>query len=121
MTKPIFQAEADILATTYYHTADVYRPSKTSSNSVFNTFKQEQIYKSLRCAISFTGGSNTGETDTFQAINYNALLFARPEIRILAGDKITANVLGVTYEFLAGEGVIYQSHIEVPMIRKDRA
>lgn len=113
--------EADILALTYYHTADVYRPSKTNSNSVFNTFEDVQVYNSLQCAISFNGGSNSGESDTYQAINYNALLFARPEIRILAGDKITANVLGVTYEFLAGEGVIYQSHIEVPMIRKDRA
>lgn len=113
--------EADILETTYYHKANVYRPNKTSSNSPFNTFKEETIYNNLKCAISFNGGSTEGETDTYQSISYTALLFARPEIRIKAGDKIKANVFGIEYEFLAGEGVVYQSHIEIPLIRKDRA
>ncbi len=121
MTRPIFDLEADILAETYYHTMTVKRPVKTIDELGFDSFDMGEVYANVPCAISFTAGSSQDLTDTTQPINYLATLFARPEIEIKAGDWIIADVLGHNYEFRAGEGVVYQSHIEVPLIRKDDA
>ena len=121
MTKPIFQAEADILAETYYHTCTVKRPVPSKDELGFDSFELEEVYKDIECAVSFSQGSTSDITDTTQPIMYIATLFTRPEITIEAGDWIVADVLGNLYEFRAGEGAIYQSHRETPLIRKDDA
>lgn len=121
MTRPIFESEADIIAETYYHTAKVLRPTPSEDELGFDSFNNEVVYDDIPCAISFTSGSTENITDTTQPINYIATLFARPEIDIKAGDWIVSDVLGHKREFRAGEGVVYQSHIEVPLIRKDDA
>lgn len=46
-------SEADILATTYYHTARVLRPAFTDDPSVFNTYENKEVYRDLACAVSF--------------------------------------------------------------------
>lgn len=120
VTKPIFDAEADILAQTYYHTCTVKRPSH-KRNKYLDDFVYNEIYKDIACAISFTQGSSEDLSTTTQDIQYMAKLFARPEIEILAGDIIEADVLGHLYKFRAGEGYWYQSHIEVPLIRNEVA
>lgn len=121
MTRPIFDLEADIIAETYYHTAKVFRPTPVIDKLGFDDFKDELVYDDIPCAVSFTSGSTENITDTTQPINYIGVLFARPEIDIKAGDWIVADVLGHKREFRAGEGIVYQSHIEVPLIRKDDA
>lgn len=113
--------EADIIATTYYHRARVLRPAFTDDGSVFNTYENKEVYKDLACAVSFSGGSTQGESDTVQAVNYVATLFARPEVDIQAGDIVEADVYGTGYSFIAGQGVIYPSHIEVPLIKEEEA
>lgn len=120
VTKPIFDAEADILAQTYYHTCTVKRPSH-KRNKYLDDFVYDEVYKDIACAISFTQGSSEDLSTTTQDIQYIAKLFARPEIEILAGDIIEADVLGHPYKFRAGEGYWYQSHIEVPLIRNEVA
>lgn len=121
MTKPIFMGESNILAETYYHTCTVKRPKQSIDELGFDSFDYEEVYKDIECAVSFSQGSTSDITDTTQPITYIATLFTRPEITIEAGDWIIADVLGNPYEFRAGEGVVYQSHIEVPLIRKDDA
>lgn len=121
MTYPIFKDEADILATTYYHRADVLRPQAVVDEMGYDDFKDVKVYENLECAVSFSQGSTADITDTTQPINYIAILHARPEVKILSGDIIKADVLGNPYVFRAGEGVVWQSHIEVPLIRKDDA
>lgn len=116
-----FKLEEEIIASTYYHTCKVLRPVREQDELGFDDFSTETVYEDLECAISFAGGSTQDISDTTQPIEYIATLFARPNIIIKAGDWIKADVLGVPYEFRAGEGVIYQSHIEVPLIRKEDA
>lgn len=120
VTKPIFEAETDILAQTYYHTCTVKRPSH-KRNKYLDDFVYDEVYKDIACAVSFTQGSSEDLSTTTQDIQYMAKLFARPEIEILAGDIIEADVLGHPYKFRAGEGYWYQSHIEVPLIRNEVA
>ena len=120
MTNPIFKNEADILAQTYYHTATIKRPTHVT-RGYFDDFKEEEVYNNVPCAISFTQGSIEDLTDTTQPIRYIAKLFARPEIEVKEGDIVISNVLGHKYEFRAGEGYMYQSHIEVPLIRNEDA
>lgn len=120
VTRPIFEAESDILAETYYHTCNVKRPA-SKARKFLDGFDYEMVYENIACAISFTQGSTEDLSTTTQDIQYIAKLFARPEIEILAGDIIEADVLGHPYKFRAGEGYWYQSHIEVPLIRNEVA
>ena len=120
MTYPIFENEAKILETTYYHTMTVKRPKDTTRKHL-DEFKYEVVYEDVKCAVSFTQGSKGDLSDTVQVVQYDATLFARPGIRILAGDILICNILGEIYEFRAGEGYLYQSHIEVPLIRNEVA
>ncbi|NLY09369.1 MAG: hypothetical protein GXZ11_05660 [Tissierellia bacterium] len=112
--------DADILATTYYHTATVVR-NQVARKGKFDDYELETVYDSLKCAVSFTQGSTEGLTDTVQSVNYTAVLFAMPDVVILPGDDIVADVYGREYFFIAGEGAVYESHIEVPLIRSDKA
>lgn len=112
--------EADILALTYYNSCNIYRMVHVEDGP-FDDFKRKEIYKDLKCAISFSQGSTQNVTDTVQPIEYTATLFARPEIKTKTGDEVIANVEGREYKFIAGEEVPYSSHIEVPLMRKDRA
>lgn len=119
-TNPIFDVEADILAQTYYHTATIKR-SVHSTRNFLDEYVEQTVYEDIPCAISFTQGSTDDITDTTQPIRYIAKLFARPEMEVKEGDIVLADVLGHEYEFRAGEGYPYQSHIEVPLIRNEDA
>ena len=112
--------EADILNLTYYHTCTVKRPGFVNTGG-FDEYGDVEVYNNIPCAISYSGGSTEGETDTVQRINYTNVLFARPEVRIKPGDKVIANIFGDVFEYLAGEGMVYQSHVEIPLIRSDKA
>ncbi len=112
--------EADFLAITYEHRATVIRPVLEHSGA-FDDFTDTEVYSDLSCAVSFSQGSKDGESDTTQAVEYSSVLFARPEVEILPGDRLTVDVHGQQYEFLAGEGARYSSHIEIPLFRKEVA
>lgn len=73
--------EADILAMTYYHTAIVERPMPVKRGR-FDDYELSVVYDKLQCAVSFTKGSDIGESDTVQAIDYVAELFAGPRSRL---------------------------------------
>lgn len=112
--------EADILATTYNHKCKILRAEHSASGN-FDRFDRVEVYTDIPCAVSFVKGSTQGKSDTTQEIRYAAVLFTHPDIRIKAGDEIIASVEEVEYMFLAGEGVLYPSHNETPMIRKSDA
>lgn len=113
--------EADILATLYEDIATIKRPTPIK-NGRFDDYEDVPVYTDLPCGISYTQGSKTGKTDTTQEIDYVAVLFARPEVVIEPGDVVIATKGGQTLEFTAGEGPVYPgSHIEIPLIRDDKA
>lgn len=113
--------EADLLAQTYWHKAEVKRPQSVKQGAI-SRFEDTVIYTDLSCAVSFTQGSTQGLSDTTQPVRYIATLFARPDIVIVAGDVVTATFEnGRACTFLAGEGVFYPSHIEIPLLREGDA
>lgn len=120
MTYPIFDDEASIIADTYYHTCTIKRPVHKRRGN-FDDYVMDVVYENAPCSVSFTQGSKGDLSDTTQVIQYDATLFAGPEINVVAGDVVLADVLGHEYEFRAGEGYPYQSHIEVPLIRNEDA
>lgn len=112
--------EADILALTYCHTCIVKRPDFVNADG-FDEYEEVEVYNNIPCAISYSGGSTEGESDTVQHIRYIATLFCRPELDIRAGDKVVATAQGKVRSYLCGEGVLYASHWEVPLIRETDA
>lgn len=115
-----FEREKEILATTYYHTATVKRPVD-KPRAYLDDFSLETVYEGVPCAVSFTSGSTADLTGSIQPIAYTTVLFADPQYEIRAGDMVYTDELGHKGEYRAGEGFVYQSHIEVPLIRKDEA
>ncbi len=115
--------EAEILQTTYLDTCKVVKKTLKKTNTL-DSYSPEVIYENEPCALSMTQGSTSG-LDTVQKIEYIAKLFASPKVVIKAGDivtvKRTVGTVTNSITFTAGEPVLYPSHIEVPLIRKDIA
>ena len=112
--------EAEILASTYEHTADIQRPVMVADGNL-DYFELQTVHANIPCAVSFRQGSTQGETETTQPIRYIATLFVMPNVEVLAGDKVVATIMGRQREFKAGEGVYYPSHAAIPLIREDDA
>lgn len=112
--------EADVVATTFYHTCTVSR-SVEVQDGPFTEWTLQEVYKDIPCAVSSGGGSSLDRTDEYQPVEYTDTLFTRPEIDIRAGDEITADIYGEIELFTAGAGRKYPSHRQTPIMRKERA
>ena len=114
-------SEADIIATLYFDSMDIYRKEKVKNPNTGITTMQEILkYSDLKCSLD--KGSETtvaGETGTAY-ISAAYKLFCRPTVDIRVGDKLVITYNGRTEEFEAGEPYPYKSHIETPVTKKER-
>ncbi|MBS4903484.1 MAG: hypothetical protein KHZ96_13615 [Coprobacillus sp.] len=85
-------SEADIIATLYFDSMDIYRKEKVKNPNETGTAYISAAYK----------------------------LFCRPTVDIQVGDKLVITYNGITGEFEAGEPYPYKSHIETPLTKKER-
>ena len=83
-------------------------------------FKEEAVCTAVPCALSRGGsvrrqGSPIRQEET-AVIDYDAKLFASPELSIPAGCRILLR------EFVScGEAMVYPTHQEIPVSREERA
>lgn len=112
--------EADIMASTFFHTCTVKRYSDVKDG---NITRQEyvNVYENIPCAVSTGGGSSANRNDEYQPVEYTDTLYTRPDVEIMAGDEIEATIYGTVETFTAGYGRQYTSHRQTPIIRKGRA
>lgn len=89
-------------------------------------FKEEAVCTAVPCALSRGGsvrrqGSPIRQEET-AVIDYDAKLFASPELSIPAGCRIFVRQDGVLREFVScGEAMVYPTHQEIPVSREERA
>lgn len=114
-------SDADIIATLYFDSMDIYRKEKVKDHNTGVTTMQEVLkYSNLRCALD--KGSETtiaGEMGT-ASISSAYKLFCGPTVDIKVGDKLIITYNGRTEEFEAGDPYPYKSHIEIPVTKKER-
>ena len=84
------------------------------------------VCTAVPCALSRGGsvrrqGSPIRQEET-AVIDYDAKLFASPELSIPAGCRIFVRQDGVLREFVScGEAMVYPTHQEIPVSREERA
>ena len=113
--------EADIIATLYFDSMDIYRKEKVKDpNTGISTMKEILKYSNTNCCLDKGSETTiTGETGTASIIAPYKL-FCRPTVDIKTGDKLIITYNGRTEEFEAGEPYPYISHIETPVTKKER-
>lgn len=114
-------SDADIIATLYFDSMDIYRKEKVKDPNIGVTTMQEVLkYSNIQCSLDKGSETTTaGEMGTAY-ISAAYKLFCRPTVDIMAGDKLIITYNGRTEEFEAGEPYPYKSHIETPLTKKER-
>ena len=114
-------SDADIIATLYFDSMDIYRKEKVKdSNNGVTTMQEVLKYSNLQCSLDKGSEATiTDETGTAY-ISASYKLYCRPTVDIQTGDKLVITYNGRTEEFEAGEPYPYKSHIETPVTKKVR-
>ena len=81
------------------------------------------------CALSYTGSDRSGQTDAQNNVDYDAVIFAGPDLSILPGDKIGLKRFGrddpssqKELNFaVVGRPAVYATHQEIKVKDGDLA
>ena len=114
-------SEADIIATLYFDSMDIYRKEKVKDpNTGISTMKEILKYSNINCCLDKGNETTiTGETGTASIISPYKL-FCRPTVDIQAGDTLEIHYHGRVETFEAGDPYPYKSHIETTLSKKVR-
>ncbi len=112
-------AEAKILASTYYDRMTVTRRNHVKNEKTHETEpREETVYRDTPCALSM-GGNNAPQkdgTNNRRTVNSSYTIFAQPDIWCRAGDLVeVVTGKGQVYRGRAGRSMRYPSHTETPM------
>jgi hypothetical protein len=114
--------ESEILELTYFDKATIYGQIEYKKPNGATTFKSGVKAENIKCAVSKKDVSNVKQTDTTNNIQYNVLMFCSSEVSIVAGDDVEITFeSGIKRKYEAGEFFPYSNHLEVPLLRKDKA
>lgn len=109
-------SEAEILALTYLDLATVKRLVKNVDEFGETKFNDCKVYENIPCALSFSSGGKLNQTKSVAEVTSEYNIFTRPEINIEPNDEVIVQTLqGVSIEFIAGMGVRYISHCNIPL------
>lgn len=114
--------EKEILEATYNDRCNVYRRTNSENEDGITKQVRQLIYQGISCALSQSKSSNLLENETHTSVRSEHVLFLSPDIEIFPGDEleVTIGASGKIKRFWAGEGFIYTSHQELPLLREER-
>lgn len=87
-------AERAAIEQTYEDTMEVTRVTKITGANNITKKSPTVIYSAIICALSYSSGNNSRQTDAQQDIDHDAVVFAAPELEINPGDGITLTRFG---------------------------
>lgn len=115
-------SEAEILALTYFDKATISGQVPYTKPNGATAFKLGIKAEDINCAVSKKDVANVNQTDTTNNIQYNSIMFCDPEISIVSGDDVEVTFEnGIKRKYEAGEPFYYASHLEVPLLRKEKS
>ena len=81
-------AERAAIELTYEDTATVSRTTSQRGKNNISAPSPSVIYDGIICALSYTGSDNSRQTDAQNNVDYDAVIFASPDLLVLPGDTI---------------------------------
>lgn len=82
------------------------------------------LEEGIKCALSYTGSNASNQRDHAHLVDWDAVLFIAPEVRVYPGDFFQINRLSgrETYTFqVVGKPNIYATHQEIKVVEKSLA
>lgn len=114
-------SEAEILEMTYFDKATINGKIKYKKPNGATAFKDGIKARDINCSISKKDLAVGEQTDTINKLIYKEVMFCNPKINIVAGDNIKVTLeCGEIQHYEAGKPFYYSSHLEVPLITRNR-
>ena len=110
-------------------TATVSRTTSQKGKNNISVSSPSVIYDGIICALSYTGSDNSRQTDAQNNVDYDAVIFASPDLLVLPGDTIVVKRFGrddpssgrnLTFEVI-GRPSVYATHQEIKVKDGDLA
>lgn len=115
-------SEAEILSLTYFDKVTISGQVPYTKPNGATAFKPGIKVEDISCAVSKKDVANVNQTDTTNNIQYNSILFCAPDTPIASGDNVEVTFEnGTKRKYEAGEPFYYVSHLEVPLLRKEKS
>lgn len=119
--------ERAALECTYEDTLELLRPTDITQNNI--THKVPVAAGESICALSQGGGGPATQTDTFALVEYDAKIYAPPELDVQEGDAIRLVRFGrqnpaspqIFYFEPVGRPALYPTHQEIPVKVREKA
>ena len=121
-------AERAAIELTYEDTATVSRTTSQKGKNNISVSSPSVIYDGIICALSYTGSDNSRQTDAQNNVDYDAVIFASPDLLVLPGDTIVVKRFGrddpssgrnLTFEVI-GRPSVYATHQEIKVKDGDK-
>lgn len=122
-------AERAAIELTYEDAATVSRTTSQRGKNNISASSPSVIYDGIICALSYTGSDNSRQTDAQNNVDYDAVIFASPDLLVLPGDTIVVKRFGrddpsscrnLTFEVI-GRPSVYATHQEIKVKDGDLA
>lgn len=122
-------AERAAIEKTYEDTAVISRTAPETGSNKITKAVPAVIYNEIVCALSYSTTDRSKQTQAQQDIDYDAVIFAPPDLAILPGDAVTLKRFGrdnpesaITLNFkVVGRPIVYATHQQVKVKDGDLA
>ncbi|UZQ49856.1 ABC transporter ATP-binding protein [Clostridium kluyveri] len=115
-------SEAEILSLTYFDKVTISGQVPYTKPNGATAFKPGIRAEDISCAVSKKDVASVNQTDTTNNILYDSILFCFPDVPIVSGDDVEVTFQnGMKRKYEAGEPFYYASHLEVPLLRKEKS
>ena len=114
-------AERMAIEMTYEDTATIYRTVPQTGVDGLTQAVLAEVYQGIVCGLSRTGGESSGQTKAQNNVDYDAVIFAAPELQVLPGDRVSLHRFGrdnpdsrhILHFAVVGCPAVYATHQEV--------
>lgn len=114
-------AERAAIEMTYEDTATISRVTDVTGANKITKSTPAVIYSEIICALSYSGSDKSEQTKAQNEVDYDAVIFAAPDLLVLPGDTVSLKRFGrddpssqrVLAFQVVGRPAVYQTHQEI--------
>lgn len=122
-------AERAAIELTYEDTATISRTTPQTGANKITKAVPTVIHNEIICALSYSGSDKSEQAKAQNTVDYDAVIFAAPELLVLPGDSVSLKRFGrddpssqilLSFE-VVGRPVVYATHQEIKVKDGDLA
>ena len=114
-------AERMAIEMTYEDTASIYRTAPQTGADGITKVAASAVYQGIICGLSRSSGDGSGQTKAQNNVDYDAAIFAAPELQELPGDSVSLRRFGrdnpssqqILHFAVVGRPAVYATHQEI--------